>query len=106
MHYEEHSYGNFLVLTPDEQRRQYAYNLYMILENTRFMLDNLEHFPTYKCQFLDYHTGNGQPRWKKNPIYKEVVDFNLDYTHFNATGWLYNGDCRPVDVSGNKKVYK
>ena len=96
MEYRENNYGKALILTPTEERRQYAFNLSMILERTRWMLDNLEYFPIYYASFIDYHTGNGHNHWKgqKNGT-KLQEGVSKD---FNATGWLYNGDCRSVNV--------
>ena len=95
----KNKYGTKLKFTREEQESQYTLNLQMLLTDTRYMLDNLEWFPVYECNWCDYHTGTGnKKKWKNNPDYKWDKHKGTGHT-FNSTGWLYNGDSRAVYLS-------
>jgi len=97
MNFKKNKYGTALVLTKEEQEESYAQNVNDIMVRTRWFLDNLDKFPVFEYWLEDYRTGTGRhKKWKENPEYKkQPIGIG---TTFNATGWMYNGDTRPVNL--------
>ena len=71
MKYVESRYGIRQEMSRDEQEEQFAKNIHDILTNTRFVLDNLDRFPTYQVNWISYATCKGGSMYKINPLFKK-----------------------------------